>query len=129
MQGIGERKIYCSRDGNLGRRSSASMLFLPLSTLVLTGNLPQFFLELWEEINHKAALRSRAVAASSLPNPKSNVEDVPEGTIFEELVAQYSKLVVRAEDMIVHTVAGEVEAGLKTHFSGGGSSSVHRLSL
>ncbi|KAI0706059.1 RINT-1 family protein [Cytidiella melzeri] len=79
-----------------------------------------FFLELWAEINRKANLRSRAVAAPSLPDPKGSDEDVPEGTIFEELVVQYNKLVIRAEDLIVHTVTGEVEAGLKAHFSSGG---------
>ncbi|KAI0095281.1 TIP-1 family-domain-containing protein [Irpex rosettiformis] len=81
-----------------------------------------FFLELWTEINRKAALRSRAVAASSLPDPKGSDEDVPEGTIFEELVVQYNKLVIRAEDLIVHTVIEEVEAGLKPHFTGNGAS-------
>lgn len=85
----------------------------------------QFFLELWTEINHKAALRARAEATASLPDPKSSSEDdVPEGTIFEELVTQYGKLVDRAEDMIVHTVCHEVEFGLRQHFSSGGSAYV-----
>lgn len=79
---------------------------------------------MWAEINRKAALRSRAVAVSSLPDPKGNDDDVPEGTIFEELVVQYNKLVTRAEDLIVHTVTGEVEAGLKPHFTGGASAYV-----
>ncbi|KAI0344153.1 hypothetical protein BDW22DRAFT_1355453 [Trametopsis cervina] len=81
-----------------------------------------FFLELWTQISHKAALRARAIAVSSLPSPMGTTEDVPEGTIFEELVIQYTKLVTRAEDLIVQTVTGEVEAGLKSHFAGG---SVH----
>ena len=81
----------------------------------------QFFLELWTEINHKASLRSRAQAVASLPDPHGGESEVPEGTIFEELVVQYGKLVERAEEMIVHTVCGEVEAGLKAHFSAGGS--------
>lgn len=58
----------------------------------------------------------------SLPDPKGGDDDVPEGTIFEELVVQYNKLVIRAEDLIVHTVVGEIEVGLKPHFSGGGAS-------
>jgi RAD50-interacting protein 1 len=62
------------------------------------------------------------VAVSSLPDPKGSEEDVPSGTIFEELVIQYNKLVTRAEDLVVHTVTGEVEIGLKPHFSSGGSS-------
>lgn len=82
----------------------------------------QFFLELWTEISHKAALRARVEATSSLPDPKGiPEEEVPEGTIFEELVTQYSKLVGRAEDMIVHSVCHEIEAGLKQHFVNGGS--------
>ena len=79
-------------------------------------------MELWTEINHKAALRARAEAVSSLPDPKVvPEEEAPEGTIFEELVTQYGKLVGRAEDMIVHSVCHEVEAGLKQHFQSGGS--------
>ena len=81
----------------------------------------QFFLELWAEISHKAALRARAETTASLPHPKDTVEEVPESTIFEELVTQYGKVVGRAEDMIVHSVCHEVEAGLKQHFVNGGS--------
>ena len=44
---------------------------------------------------------------------------MPEGTIFEELVTQYLKLVSRAEDLIVHTITWEVEVGLKAHFAAG----------
>ncbi len=84
----------------------------------------QFFLELWTEINHRAALRTHAEVTSSLPDPRGGLDDVPDGTIFEELVIQYGKLADRAEEMIVHTVSGEVEAGLKAHFVAGGSSYV-----
>ncbi|KAF7792494.1 hypothetical protein EIP86_003535 [Pleurotus ostreatoroseus] len=80
-----------------------------------------FFLELWTEINHRAALRTHAEVTSSLPDPRGGPDDVPDGTIFEELVVQYGRLASRAEDMIVHTIYGEVEAGLKAHFSAGGS--------
>ena len=44
-------------------------------------------------------------------------EGTPEDTIFEELVHQYAKLSNRAEDMIVQQVCGEIEGGLRTHFS------------
>ncbi|CAL1696309.1 unnamed protein product [Somion occarium] len=81
-----------------------------------------FFLELWAEINHKASLRSRAEAAASLPDPKSADAEVPEGTIFEELVVQYNQLVVRAEELIVQSICNEVESGLKAHFNSGDSS-------
>jgi len=75
-----------------------------------------FFVELWTEINQRASLRARAEIHVSLPDPKL-VEGAPEDTIFEELVQQYTKLSRRAEDMIVHQVCGEIEGGLRTHFS------------
>ncbi|KAI0666341.1 TIP-1 family-domain-containing protein [Trametes maxima] len=80
-----------------------------------------FFLELWAEINHRANLRTRAESVSSLPNPKDREDDnePPEGTIFEELIRHYSALVGRVEEMIVQSVTGEVEAGLKPHLQGG----------
>ena len=87
--------------------------------MALTASPLKFFLELWAEINRKAALRTRAQAVASLPDPKSSAEaEVPEGTIFEELVTQYNKLGERAEDLIVQSVCGEVEHGFKAHYSG-----------
>jgi hypothetical protein len=77
----------------------------------------QFFLELWTEINRRASLRSQALAASSLPDPRAAGSAVPQETVFEELVTQYRVLVHRAEDMIVAQVCGEVEGGLKAHFA------------
>ncbi|KAJ7042676.1 TIP-1 family-domain-containing protein [Mycena alexandri] len=76
-----------------------------------------FFLELWTEINRRASLRSQALAAASLPDPRAGGSAVPQETVFEELVTQYRILVHRAEDMIVQQVCGEVEGGLKAHFS------------
>lgn len=66
-------------------------------------------------------------AEASLPDPKHSVTEVPEGTIFEELVVQYGKLAERAEDMIVQCVCGEIEAGLRAHFTSGSSTSVTLL--
>jgi len=78
-----------------------------------------FFLELWAEINRKASLRSRVESAPLLPDPKTSTEeDVPEGTIFEELVTQYGKVGERAEDLIVQSVCSEVEQAFKAHYSG-----------
>ncbi|KAG1864638.1 RINT-1 family protein [Suillus subalutaceus] len=79
----------------------------------------EFFLELWTEINHRAALRTRAEMHPSLPNSadhQSSKSDTPECTIFEELITQYTKLASRAEDMLVSQVCGETEAALKPHF-------------
>jgi len=83
-----------------------------------------FFLELWAEINRRASLRSRVQAENALPDPKGAEDEAPEGTIFEELVTQYSKLAERAEDMIVQTVCSEVEGGLRAHFTSGSSTQV-----
>ncbi|KAI0359047.1 hypothetical protein OH77DRAFT_1420580 [Trametes cingulata] len=77
-----------------------------------------FFLELWAEINRRANLRTKAESVSSLPNPRENEDEPPEGTIFEELVKHYHALVNRAEEMIVQCVTGEVETGLKPHLQG-----------
>jgi len=76
----------------------------------------QFFLELWTEINHKASLRARAETHPSLPSLNNPSSDATDGTIFEELVHQYEKLVTRTEDMIVQLVCTEVEVAWKTHF-------------
>ncbi|KAI0032485.1 TIP-1 family-domain-containing protein [Vararia minispora EC-137] len=75
-----------------------------------------FFVELWTEINHKASLRVRAETNPLLPDPKTDGAEIPEGTIFEELVLQYDKLVTRAEDMLVQLICGEVEGHLKPYF-------------
>ncbi|KAI0786115.1 RINT-1 family protein [Abortiporus biennis] len=82
-----------------------------------------FFLELWAEINRKSALRVKAETTATLPDPKkkSDEGELPEGTIFEELVTQYAALSTRADDLIIQSVCSEVEVGLKTHFNSGGS--------
>ena len=76
----------------------------------------QFFLELWTEINHKASLRARAETHPSLPDLNDPSTDL-DGTIFEELVQQYEKLVIRTEEMLVQQICTEVEAAWKTHFA------------
>ncbi|KAG6817637.1 hypothetical protein H0H87_006265 [Tephrocybe sp. NHM501043] len=76
-----------------------------------------FFVELWTEINHNLELRSRAISSSLLPDPKAKGEDLPEDTVFEELITQYERLGTRAEGMVVHQVCGEIENLLKTYLS------------
>lgn len=61
-------------------------------------------------------MRARAEANRSLPDPQTSEANAPQGTIFQELVMQYSTLVGRAEDMIVQQMCGEIEGGWKTHF-------------
>lgn len=68
-------------------------------------------------MNQKASLRARAKANASLPNPKNPESSNTEDTIFEELIVRYRGLASRAEDIIVQQVCGEVEGGLKAHFS------------
>lgn len=36
-------------------------------------------------------------------------------TVFAKMLSQYRQLCVRAEDMIVQLVCGEVESGLRAH--------------
>ncbi|KAI9511767.1 TIP-1 family-domain-containing protein [Russula earlei] len=94
-----------------------------ISTAMETWGEDLFFLELWTEINHKASLRARADTHPSLPSLNNPSSDAAEGTIFEELVRQYEKLVTRTEDMIVQQVCTEVEAAWKTRFASQGTHS------
>lgn len=50
---------------------------------------------------------------SVLPDPENHRD---EGTIFDELVAQYESLSERAETMLLKQITGEIEADLKPHF-------------
>ena len=76
----------------------------------------QFFLELWQEINHRASRRAAGPHASLVEHADDGAA-TSEGTIFEELVTQFAKLCLRAEDMFAHQICGECEAALKPHFS------------
>jgi hypothetical protein len=75
-------------------------------------------LELWTEINERSALRAKVDAHPSLPQttPASVAEEV-HGTLFDELISQYTSIVVRAEDMMVRHVCSEVEGELRGYFS------------
>ena len=81
-----------------------------------------FFLELWSEINARAALRAKADAHPLLPDPSrdgtSTLQDLDaasKGTIFQELVTQYRSLGGRATDMIVRHICSEVEFASKAY--------------
>ncbi|KAJ3552815.1 hypothetical protein NM688_g3951 [Phlebia brevispora] len=119
--GLADSKRLTSGVEGVQRLCKALVSAKYLAAAMETWGEDVFFLELWTEINHRATLRAQAEASAALPDPRGDMDSVPEGTIFEELVVQYEKLVGRAEDMIVQTVYGEVEAGLKAHFSAGGS--------
>ena len=70
---------------------------------------------MWNEINQKAALRVKAQTHPSLPDPAP--EHTAEGTLFDELIAQYAALTARSEDMVIRHVVGGVESELRTHLA------------
>lgn len=70
---------------------------------------------MWNEINQKAALRVKAQIHPSLPDPAP--ERTAEGTLFDELIAQYAALTARSEDLVTRHVVGGVESGLRTHLA------------
>jgi len=70
---------------------------------------------MWNEINQRAALRVKAQEHPSLPDPAP--EHIAEGTLFDELIAQYATLTARNEDMVVQHVIGGVESELRTHLA------------
>ncbi|KAF8602692.1 hypothetical protein BDV93DRAFT_523797 [Ceratobasidium sp. AG-I] len=77
-----------------------------------------FFLELWTEINERSALRAKVEAHPSLPaTSHAHKGDEVHGTLFDELVGQYSVIATRAEDMVVRHVSSEVEVELKSYFA------------
>ncbi|KAJ1310280.1 hypothetical protein OPQ81_007020 [Rhizoctonia solani] len=77
-----------------------------------------FFLELWTEINERSALRAKVDAHPSLPHTTaaSTAEEV-HGTLFDELISQYTSTVTRAEDMMIRHICSEVEGELKAYFA------------
>jgi RAD50-interacting protein 1 len=67
-------------------------------------------------MNQEPSLRARATDNTLLPVPTTQ-GDLPNNTLFDELISRYQKLVSRTEDMIVQQMCGEVESALKVHFS------------
>ncbi|KXN81133.1 RAD50-interacting protein 1 [Leucoagaricus sp. SymC.cos] len=76
-----------------------------------------FFLELWSNIHHNAALRARIEANPLLPQLGPENLEVPKDTIFEVFINRYTAIIIRAENMIVQQVCNEVETQLKAHFA------------
>lgn len=103
------------------------MLRLPPTQLHnsrLTLLLPQFFLELWQDILRDPLLRKQAEGCPLLPKippegPSTGTPNtvVAHETVFDEMISRYQKVISRAEDMSVQQVCGEIEAGLRTHFN------------
>ncbi len=93
----------------------ASTPHLKLKEGPLTPYPMQFYLEMWNEINQKAALRVKAQTHPSLPDPAP--EHTAEGTLFDELIAQYAALTARSEDMVIRHIVGGVVSELRTHLA------------
>lgn len=75
----------------------------------------KFFLELWTDIVRTSALRVRAEENILMPSPPPVKDAQSEGTVFDELVIQYTRLTDRAEEMVAQHVYSEVEVELRTH--------------
>ncbi|KAF8634467.1 hypothetical protein AX15_000908 [Amanita polypyramis BW_CC] len=75
-----------------------------------------FFLELWTQMNSDPLLREETEKNPLLPR-QVEANRTPTSTVFEELISRYTKVIVRAEDMIVQQVCGEVEAHFKAHLN------------
>ncbi|KAG9103847.1 hypothetical protein FRC06_007525 [Ceratobasidium sp. 370] len=77
-----------------------------------------FFLELWSEINERAVLRAKADAHPSLPaTSHAQKGEQVHGTLFDELIGQYSSIATRAKDMMIRHICSEVETELKPYFA------------
>jgi hypothetical protein len=75
-------------------------------------------LELWTEINERSTLRAKVDAHPSLPaTSHAQAREEVQGTLFDELIAQYSSVATRAEDMIIRHISSEVEVELKGYFA------------
>ncbi|KAF8640664.1 hypothetical protein AX17_000321 [Amanita inopinata Kibby_2008] len=75
-----------------------------------------FFLDLWTEINTNQTLREQAEKSSLLPPLTVEKGEALANTIFDELISRYTQVIVRAEDMMIQQIYGEVESSLKAHF-------------
>lgn len=76
-----------------------------------------FFLELWADICRNSLLRSRSGSNSLLPNPSPlGADEIPQETLFEEIMSRYQKTILRATEMVIQQVCGEIESYLKAHF-------------
>lgn len=119
--GSDPRKLTGGVDG-MGRLVKAGVSAHYIATAMERWGDDLFFLELWSEINARAALRAKA-DAHHLPGTGENVstpQDVDtaaKGTIFQELVTQYRSLGERAEGMIIQHVCSEVESSCRAYFT------------
>lgn len=60
-------------------------------------------------------MRAKATLLPSLPTPAR--ENITEGALFDELIAQYATLTARSEDLVVGHIVSEVEGLLRPHIA------------
>ncbi len=94
---------------------AVSFPLFPFVTLTIT--ISKFFLDLWTQMNSDATLQGQVEKCPLLPQLVVKAEDVPTSTVFEEMISRYTKVVVRAEDMIVQQICGEVESNFRAHLN------------
>lgn len=98
-------------------RRAGSNLFPTFSLAPLTITISKFFLDLWTQMNSDPNLQGRVEECPLLPQLAVEAEDVPTSTVFEEMISRCTKVIVRAEDMIVQQVCGEVESNFRAHLN------------
>ncbi|KAH9486638.1 RAD50-interacting protein 1 [Psilocybe cubensis] len=74
-----------------------------------------FFLQLWEEFIGDQDLRHWAQTSPYLPDLSNGSNPSPGDMIFSKMISNYKHLCVRAEDMVIQLVCGEIESGLRAH--------------
>jgi hypothetical protein len=98
-------------------RRAGSGIFPLFSFVTLTITISKFFLDLWTQMNSDPTLQGQVEKCPLLPQLVVEAEDVPTSTVFEEMISRYTKVVVRAEDMIVQQICGEVESNFRAHLN------------
>ncbi|KAG8693863.1 hypothetical protein FRC09_010241, partial [Ceratobasidium sp. 395] len=115
--GVDTRRLTSGHEGLQRLLKAYSSAHAMKGTMQLWGD-SIFFLELWSEINERSTLRAKAEAHPSLPSTsQAQRGEQVHGTLFDELIGQYSSIVTRAEDMIIRHVCSEVETELKPYFA------------
>lgn len=115
--GVDTRKLTSGHEG-LQRLLKAYASACAMRNTMQTWGDSIFFLELWTEINERSALRAKVDAHPSLPTTThAQTSDQVEGTLFDELVGQYTSIANRAEEMTIRHVSSEVELELKGYFA------------
>ena len=68
-------------------------------------------------MNSNPTLQGQVEKNSLLPQPVAGAKEISIGTVFDEMISRYTKTIVRAEDMIVQQICGEVESNFRAHLN------------